>query len=60
MRGGVVTHRNSKDWSGHYARTTLRNVRSSDRLWMQGAYYGPVEPWSDGFAVSKLKRCDPR
>jgi hypothetical protein len=56
----VVTHRNSKTWSAHYARTTLRNVRSTDRLWMQGAYYGPVDPWSDGFAVSKLKRCDPR
>ena len=56
----VVASRNSKSWSAHYARTTLRNVRSTDRLWMQGAYYGPVDPWSDGFAVSKLKRCDPR
>ena len=56
----VVTHRTTHAWSGHHARTTLRNVRSGDRLWMQGAYYGPVEPWSDGFAVSKLKRCDPR
>jgi hypothetical protein len=56
----VVTWRNSKKWSGHHAHTTLRNVRSGDRLWMQGAYYGPAAPWSDGFAVSKLKRCDPR
>jgi len=56
----VVTYRTSKTWSAHYARTTLRNVHSTDRLWMQGAYYGPVDPWSDGFTVSKLKRCDPR
>ena len=39
---------------------TLRNGRLTDRLWMQGAYYGPADPWSDGFAVKKLVRCDPR
>jgi hypothetical protein len=49
-----------KDAFTHYACKTLRNVRSSERLRMQGAYSGPAQPWSDGFAVSKLKRCDPR
>ena len=56
----VVTHRTSAAWSGHYVRTTLRNTRLTDHLWMQGAYYGPSDPWSDGFAVKKLVRCDPR
>jgi len=56
----VVTHRTSTDWSDHYVRTTLRNARLTDRLWMQGAYYGPADPWSDGFGVKKLVRCDPR
>jgi hypothetical protein len=56
----LVTTRTSHDWSGHYARTTLRNARSTDRVWAQGAYYGPVDPWTDGFAVSRIDRCDPR
>jgi hypothetical protein len=56
----VVTQRTSTDWSDHYVRTTLRNARLTDRLWMQGAYYGPADPWSDGFGVKKLVRCDPR
>jgi len=55
-----VTHRTSAAWSGHYVRTTLRNTRLTDHLWMQGAYYGPSDPWSDGLAVKKLVRCDPR
>ena len=56
----VVTRRTSTAWSGNYVRTTLRNTRLTDRLWMQGAYYGPPEPWSDGFTVKRLVRCDPR
>ena len=37
-----------------YVRTTLRGAENSD---MQGAYYGPAAPWSDGFAVRRLTRC---
>jgi hypothetical protein len=56
----LVAERTSTSWSDHYVRTNLRNARLTDRLWMQGAYYGPADPWSDGFAVKKLVRCDPR
>lgn len=55
---GVVTSKSSKAWKDDYVRTTLRGAESSDRLWMQGAYYGPAEPWSDGFTVRRLDRCD--
>jgi hypothetical protein len=53
----LVASKTSKAWKGGYIRTTLRNAESSDRLWMQGAYYGPAEPWSDGFTVRRLDRC---
>jgi hypothetical protein len=54
----VVAKKTSTAWKGDYVRTTLRGAESSDRLWMQGAYYGPSEPWSDGFTVRRLDRCD--
>ena len=54
----VVARKTSTAWKGGYIRTTLRGAESSDRLWMQGAYYGPSEPWSDGFTVRRLDRCD--
>jgi hypothetical protein len=54
----VVTSKTSTAWKGGYIRTTLRGAESTDRLWMQGAYYGPAEPWSDGFTVRRLDRCD--
>lgn len=53
----VVSQRSDENWQGGYLRTTLPGARSSDRLWVQGAYYGPAEPWSDGFRVSRIKRC---
>jgi hypothetical protein len=53
----VVAERTSDNWSGGYIRLFLRGARLSDRLWMQGAYYGPAQPWSDGFPVRRLKRC---
>lgn len=53
----LVDERTSTAWRNDYVRTTLRDAESSDRLWMQGAYYGPAAPWSDGFSVRRLKRC---
>ena len=54
----LIDERTSTAWRNDYVRTTLRGAEASDRLWMQGAYYGPAEPWSDGFAVRRLTRCD--
>jgi hypothetical protein len=28
-----------------------------DRLWIQGAYYGPASPWTNGFPVAWLVNC---
>jgi hypothetical protein len=53
----VVSSRESADWQGGYIRLLLRGAEESDRLWMQGAYYGPAEPWSDGVPVRRLARC---
>jgi hypothetical protein len=60
VRGGnknEVTSRDVRDWEGGYIRLVLRGAEESDRLWIQGSYYGPPEPWSDGFRVERLKRC---
>jgi hypothetical protein len=54
----LIDERTSTAWRDDYVRTTLRGAENSDRLWMQGAYYGPAEPWSDGFSVRRLARCD--
>jgi hypothetical protein len=62
-RGGnkaTVSERESTAWSGGWIFTTLRGARASDRVWVQGAYYGPTEPWSDGVRVERLTRCDIR
>ncbi len=53
----LVSTRSPDNWSNGYIRTLLRGAEDSDRLWMQGAYYGPSEPWSDGYSVKKLVRC---
>ena len=53
----LIDERTSTAWRNDYVRTTLRGAEASDRLWMQGAYYGPAEPWSDGFSVRRLTRC---
>ena len=58
--GNVVAERSLADWSGGYVRTAIKGVRTSDRLWMQGSYYGPPEPWSNGKRVTRITRCDPR
>jgi hypothetical protein len=54
----LIDERTSTAWREGYIRTTLRGADASDRLWMQGAYYGPAAPWSDGFPVRRLTRCD--
>lgn len=56
-RGVVVTYRNSDDWRGQYVRLTIRGARNDDRLWVQGAYYGPARPWADGVRVASITRC---
>jgi len=53
----LIDERTSTAWRNDYVKTTLRGAEASDRLWMQGAYYGPAEPWSDGFSVRRLTRC---
>jgi hypothetical protein len=54
----LAEERNSTAWRSDYIRMNLRGAESSDRIWVQGAYYGPAEPWSDGVTVRRLTRCD--
>lgn len=56
-RGGIVTSRNDDAWRGQYIQLTLRGARANDRLWVQGAYYGPARPWADGVRVAAITRC---
>lgn len=59
-RGGnrnIVDDRTDTRWRGDYIRLTLRGAREDDRVWLQGSYYGPVEPWSDGTRVGAITRC---
>ena len=56
----LIAEKTLTNWQGGYIRTTLKAVRTSDRRWMPGSYYGPPEPWSDGKRVARITRCDPR
>jgi len=56
----TVSERQSTAWSGGWIFTKLKGARADDRVWVQGAYYGPTEPWSDGVRVGRLTRCDIR
>jgi hypothetical protein len=56
-RGALGADRTSTAWRGGYIQMTLRGARNIDRLWMQGAYYGPTRPWSDGEPVANITRC---
>jgi hypothetical protein len=56
----LIAEKTLTNWENGYIRTTIKGVRTSDRLWMQGAYYGPAEPWSNGRRVTRITRCDPR
>ncbi|MBB4663095.1 hypothetical protein [Conexibacter arvalis] len=56
-RGATGPSRTSTDWRGAYIRLTLPGARSGDRLWVQGAYYGPARPWADGVRVASITRC---
>lgn len=53
----VVASRDDTRWRGGYIQLTLRGARTGDRLWVQGSYYGPAEPWSDGTRVAAITRC---
>jgi hypothetical protein len=56
----VVRERTITEWQGGYIQTVFKGVRESDRVWIQGSYYGPPSPWSGGFRIGRLVRCDPR
>jgi len=56
-RGATGASRTDTDWRGAYIQMTLRGARAGDRLWVQGAYYGPARPWADGFRVAAITRC---
>jgi hypothetical protein len=53
----LVTWRNDTQWRGAYIQLALRGARADDRLWVQGSYYGPAEPWRDGVRVAAITRC---
>lgn len=53
----LVAERSQTNWNGGYIRMRVSGARQTDRLWMQGAYYGPAEPWSDGYRVARITRC---
>jgi hypothetical protein len=53
----VVASQDDTRWRGAYIQLTLRGARAEDRLWLQGSYYGPAEPWSDGVRVAAITRC---
>lgn len=55
--GNLVAERDDARWDGAYIRMSVRGARADDRLWLQGAYYGPAEPWSDGKHVDDITRC---
>jgi hypothetical protein len=59
-RGGnkkLAAQRDSANWRDGYIFMSMRGAESGDRLWVQGAYYGPAEPWSDGRSVRRITRC---
>jgi hypothetical protein len=56
----VVRDRQTRRWSGGYARMEFGALLASDRLWIQADGYGPPRPWSDGLAIRRITRCDPR
>lgn len=59
-RGGnrnLVASEDDTRWRGDYIQMTLRGARNDDRLWLQGSYYGPAQPWSDGTRVAAITRC---
>lgn len=55
--GNVVASQDSTAWRGGYIKLQLAGVRQTDRIWMQGSYYGPPAPWSKGVPVSRIIAC---
>lgn len=53
----LIDQRTSVAWRNDYVRMTLRGAQNTDRVWVQGAYYGPAAPWSDGVTVRRLAGC---
>ena len=47
----------SNQWKRGYLRMRLVKLRRTDRIWVQGSYYGPPAPWSDGVKVQRIRAC---
>ena len=55
----VIHSVNQRGWLYGFAGTNslLSSAILPDRLWIQGAYYGPPRPWTDGISVASLRTC---
>ncbi len=59
-RGGnraIVASGSTTTGAAPTIRMTLRGARNDDRLWVQGSYCGPSQPWSDSKRVDALGCC---
>lgn len=55
----VIHDVNQTGWLYGFAGThsLLASAILPDRLWIQGSYYGPVQPWNGGTPVASLATC---
>lgn len=53
----IVASRQTGNWRGPHIRFALNGAVGFDRLWVQGAYYGPAAPWNDGVPVRRIGNC---
>lgn len=54
----IVDQRSSASWYLGFVQTQLwASAWYADRLWVQGAYYGPSAPWTAGVPVRNLVTC---
>jgi hypothetical protein len=54
----LVDEADSRAWRRGYVFMTLRGAVDGDRLWLQAAAYGPARPWSNGFRIRRITRCN--
>lgn len=56
--GNVVDSKTNPGWFyGFNGNELWASAWYADRLWMSGAYYGPVSPWTNGYPVRWLTNC---
>lgn len=53
----VVASNQTGKWPGTHIRFLLPGAVGTDRVWVQGAYYGPPAPWSNGVSVRRIGNC---